>query len=258
MESTKKGERFHFNKGDPVSVLPHSPPKTDLGSLSPVGRESLQERVYQELSRSLVHGAFEAGQVLRMQALADTLDVSIMPVREALARLVSENALEVMPSRSVRVPLISDIQLTDLMRARCLVEGELVRLAIDNLTPDDLDDLKRQTKACEDAFARLDAQQAVQTSVLNHDFHFSIYRAANSRVLLPVVRSLWLQSGPYVRTAATIYSHNPGMPAVHHHWALIEALEARDPVRAEAALRDDITQSFTLIRTELLKGDLPT
>lgn len=240
-----------------MSDLPPSPAKTDLGNLSRVGRESLQERVYQELSRSLVHGAFEAGQVLRMQALADTLDVSIMPVREALARLVSENALEVMQSRSVRVPLITEAQLSDLMRARCLVEGELVRLAIDHLTAADLDDLRQQTKACEDAFARLDTEQAVQTSMLNHDFHFSIYRAAKSRVLLPVVRSLWLQSGPYVRMAATIYTRNPAVAAVHHHWALIEALQARSPVRAEAALRDDITQSFTLIRDELRKGELP-
>ncbi len=221
--------------------------------LGRVGRESLQERVHQELARSLMHGAFSAGQVLRMQALADTLDVSIMPVREALARLVSEGALETLPNRSARVPLITPERLEDLSRARCLVEGELVRLAVSRLDASALEELRNLTAECEAAFDRLDAEQATATSVLNHRFHFAIYQAAGSAVLMPVVRSLWMQSGPYVRASAVIYGRNPSLTAVHHHWALIEALAAGDAAAAVAALHADITQSFNLIRGEIAR-----
>ncbi|MGY9048945.1 hypothetical protein P775_26255 [Puniceibacterium antarcticum] len=219
--------------------------------LGRVGRSSLQQRVYEALTNSLIHGAFSAGQVLRMQSLADTLDVSIMPVREALARLVSEQALEVMGNRSTRVPLLSEARLHDLAKVRCLIEGELVRQAVPNLTDKTLALLRQQTEACEAAFARLDEEHASETSVLNHEFHFTIYRSASSAVLLPIVRSLWMQSGPCVRASAIIYGRNPSLTAVHHHWALIEALEARDTDAAVAALRSDITQSFDLIRAQM-------
>ena len=55
------------------------------GALSPVGRETLHDRVYAELRRSLIHGMFDAGEMLRIQDLAETLQTSTMPVREALA-----------------------------------------------------------------------------------------------------------------------------------------------------------------------------
>jgi DNA-binding GntR family transcriptional regulator len=222
--------------------------------LGRIARESLQERVYEELTGSLMHGAFAAGQVLRMQAVADTLGVSVMPVREALARLVTERALEVMPNRSTRVPLITEDRLEDLAKARSLIEGELVRLAVPNLDGEVFAELRRLTVACEEAFARLDGEHATATSMLNHEFHFTVYRAATSEVLLPIVRSLWMQSGPLVRASAIIYARNPSLTAVHHHWALIEALEARDPGAAVAALQADIFQSFNLIRADM-KGE---
>ncbi|MFV0383592.1 GntR family transcriptional regulator [Paracoccus sp. (in: a-proteobacteria)] len=231
--------------GDPDTT------QTTVPGLGRVGRSSLQQRVYEELATSLMHGAFAAGQVLRMQALANTLGVSVMPVREALARLVSERALEVMPNRSTRVPLITAPRLEDLARARRLIEGELVRRAIPNLGADIFALLRQQTHACEAAFARQGEAQPTETSVLNHEFHFTIYRAATSDVLLPIVRSLWMQSGPYVRSSAIIYGRNPSLTAMRHHWALIGALEAGDAVAAIAALHADITQSFDLIRAEL-------
>ncbi len=220
-------------------------------SLGPVGRETLHERVYAELRRSLIHGVFEAGEVLRIADLAATLQTSTMPVREALARLVSEQALEAMPSRSVRVPLITRERLDDIARARCLIEGEMTALALPNLGTDDLAELRRLTRACEAAFASHEPDRAQATSELNHAFHFCIYQAARSTVLIPIVESLWLQSGPYVRAAARIYDKADTRLAVHHHWALIAALERRDAPAAVAALADDISYSFDLIRDHL-------
>lgn len=220
-------------------------------ALAPVGRETLHERVYAELRRSLIHGVFEAGQVLRIVELAETLQTSTMPVREALARLVSEQALEALPNRSVRVPLVTPERLDDLALARPLIEEQLVALALPNLNKDDFKELRRLTLACEAAFKSEDPDKARTTSELNHAFHFYIYQAARSAVLIPIVESLWLQSGPYVRAAAHIHDENRGIPAVHHHWALIEALERGDKDGAKRALTDDITRSFDLVRNRI-------
>ena len=222
-------------------------------ALSPVGRESLHDRVYAELRRSLIYGMLNAGEVLRIQDLAVTLQTSTMPVREALGRLVSEQALEALPNRSVCVPLITRERLEDLARARCLIEGQVTALAVPNLTVEDFVRLRELTVACEDAFRGHDNEidKAHATSELNHAFHFYIYRAAGSAVLIPIVESLWLQSGPYVRAAAQIHDEFRDISATHHHWALIEALERRDAEGSVKALTDDITRSFNLVRNRL-------
>ena len=75
--------------------------------LAPVGRETVQDRVYTEMRRALIGGLFEPGQVLTIRGLADALATSTMPVREAVGRLITEKALEALPNRSARVPPIT-------------------------------------------------------------------------------------------------------------------------------------------------------
>ena len=92
--------------------------------LAPVGRETVQDRVYAELRRALIGGLFAPGQVLTIRQLADALMTSTMPVREALGRLITEQALEVLPNRSIRVPPVTLERIADLLHARVLIEGE--------------------------------------------------------------------------------------------------------------------------------------
>jgi DNA-binding GntR family transcriptional regulator len=219
--------------------------------LSPVPRETLHDRVYAELRRSLIHGAFATGEMLRIQELAEKLQTSTMPVREALARLVSEQALEALPNRSVRVPVINRERLEDLARARTLIEGQIVALALPNLTAADFARLRQLAGECEAAFRSDDSDRARITSELNHAFHYYIYRAARSAVLIPIIESLWLQSGPYVQAAAILHQEQRDLPGAHHHWALIEAMERGDEDGAIKALTDDITRSFNLVRKRL-------
>jgi len=220
-------------------------------ALSPVGRETLQDRVYAQLRNSLINGMFDAGDVLRIVDLAERLQTSTMPVREALGRLVSEQALESLPNRSVRVPLITRDRLNDLARARILIEGQMVALALPNLTNDDFAILKQINVDCDKAFDQHGKDIGHVTSALNQRFHFHIYQAARSQVLIPIVESLWLQSGAIIRKAAHIHDEQGGLAATNHHWALIDALERRDVESAMQSLSNDISRSFDLIRGRL-------
>ena len=76
-------------------------------ALAPVGRDTVQDRVYQELRRALVGGLFAPGQVLTIRQLADALATSTMPVRDAVGRLITEQALEILPNRSIRAGAIA-------------------------------------------------------------------------------------------------------------------------------------------------------
>ncbi|MGP1397718.1 MAG: GntR family transcriptional regulator [Inquilinaceae bacterium] len=228
-------------------IPPYGKEAGGLAGLAPVGRWTVQDRVYDTLRQSLIRGQFDAGEVLRIHEVAQRMSTSTMPVREALGRLVSEQALEPMPNRSVRVPLIAAARLDDLVRARSLIEGELVALALPRLTPTDLAELRGLTDAY-DSLTGGRIQTARQVADLNHAFHFLIYKAAGSPVLIPIVESLWMQSGPYVRAAASLFDTDTDGPATSHHRAVIDAIEAADVAAARTALRADIGRAFDLLR----------
>ncbi|MDE2385929.1 MAG: GntR family transcriptional regulator [Alphaproteobacteria bacterium] len=219
--------------------------------LTPITRETVNDKVYAELRRTLIQGVFANGETLRIADLAEKFQTSTMPVRDALSRLVSEQALEALPNRSVRVPLITRASLEDLSQARCLIEGQVLLLAMPQLTDEDFATLRALTRECEAAFAAKGPERVRRAIELNYAFHNHIYRAAGSRVLIPMIESLWLQSGPFVHRAAFLHDEKQDPAGTHYHWELIDALERRDPAAALAALNRDITRAFNLIRAQL-------
>lgn len=219
--------------------------------LTPIARETVQDRVYAQLRQTLIDGGFAQGDMLRIVDLAERLQTSTMPVREALGRLVSEQALEALPNRTVRVPLITRHRLDDLERTRILIEGRLVQLALPNLSVNDIEMLKQFNRDCDAAFEQHGQDIGPVTSQLNQRFHFNIYMAAGSHVLIPIVESLWLQSGPIVRAAAQIHDEQGGVAATDHHWAMIAAIERGDAESAMTCLSQDIGRSFDLVRSRL-------
>jgi DNA-binding GntR family transcriptional regulator len=83
----------------------------------------------------------------------------------------------------------------------------------------------------------------------NREFHFTIYRQANSTVLLPIIESLWLQFGPYLRAASERFDGRDGQGTRFHN-AIVVALVRRDGAGARAALEADIGRAFDLVMSD--------
>lgn len=212
-----------------------------LDTLGPVGRETAQDRVYGQLRDALICGAFDAGETFPVGEVAARMSVSSMPVREALARLVSERALQAQPNRRIRVPPLERERARDIARARTLIEGELATSALRHLAASDLARLEALT----DAYETAPDEGAIARA--NHAFHFTIYRAARSAVLLPFAESLWMQAGPYVREAARLHRPEIDQAATLHHRGVLDALRERDASRLAAELAADINAAFDLL-----------
>ena len=215
--------------------------------LTPVPRETVNDRVYREIRRALIRGLFAPGQVLTMQELANSLGVSTMPVREALSRLVSEQALEALPNRSTRVPPVDPDRLEDLLRARIVIEGAALEQAAAKLTTDRLIELKALVHAHEEAPQAAESFLERQLEI-NQSFHFRIYAASGSTVMIPIIESLWLQSGPYIRAAAMAFDPLGQPSTAHYHAEIVAALEKGDVKGAQQALALDIGRAFDLLR----------
>jgi DNA-binding GntR family transcriptional regulator len=219
---------------------------SQLGLLR-IERETVQERVYAVLRNRLMCGGFEPGQKLKIAALAQALGTSAMPVREALNRLAAERAIESMPNRSVRVPALSRESLRDLMEARFAVEGLAVARVASNMTVETLASLRQLIVAQTET----DAEHVSEGSAeQNRAFHFTIYRQSGSTVLLPIIESLWLQFGPYLRVASERFDGRDGR-GMNFHVEIVEALSRGDGKSARAALESDIGRAFDLVMNDL-------
>lgn len=219
--------------------------------LAPVGRETVQDRVYAELRRALIGGLFEPAQVLTIRGLADALVTSTMPVREALGRLITEKALEAMPNRSVRVPPITVERLDDLLRVRILIEGEAISQAAGRLNLRQLATIRGYLGEWEELRRTKRPDEVDREVTLNQAFHFEIYLSCGSAVLIPMIESLWLQSGPCTRAAIYAFSEAGEVDTAQYHHRIVDALEARDGEAARQALIADISRPFTYLKNKI-------
>lgn len=212
-----------------------------LEAVQPIVRQSVNEAVYQALRNKLMHGEYRAGQVLGIQALADALGTSTMPVREALRRLVAQQGLEPMRNGTSRVPLITRTRLNDIRRARLLIEGTVTEWAGPHLPLETLDALEQLAWQITDERRTRDG--IASSLEKNRVFHFTLYGAAGSPVMMAMIESLWLQSGPYLRATRELL-HTPEQPADRLHEATIAALRAGRFAQASQLIQADISWVF--------------
>lgn len=197
-------------------------------------RGGVQDEVLRRLRTGLMVGAFVPGEVMSLRKLAASLGTSPMPVREALTQLVAANALEELPNRSVRVPRLSPSRLAELFRVREVVEGMAARAASMRATPDLIARLEQTNGELIEAIAKRDILGCLAT---NQKFHFKLYQASASEILMPLIESLWLQCGP------TMYFSllSPTMPwDASAHTEILAGLRAGKPAMVQRALAHDM------------------
>ncbi|QHC02524.1 FCD domain-containing protein [Epidermidibacterium keratini] len=107
----------------------------------------VSEQVTDELRRSILTGALAPGERLSLRGLAELLDVSFIPVRDALRVLGGEGLVINSPGRSARVAPLDPDELHGIYRVRRLLEPDLARRACTLLTDAELDDLMVQATA---------------------------------------------------------------------------------------------------------------
>lgn len=199
------------------------------------------EAVYRALREMIATGRLTPGEAVTIQSIADRFSVSMTPVREALRRLVAEGALELLGNRRVRLPEIDRERMAEMALARRALEPILAEMAAMRARPALVERLKRLDAEVNAAIARGDVPAYMRA---NHAFHFTIYGAAGSSVLLPIVDGLWLRFAPLYRIVAGKQGTDS---LIDQHEAAISALASGDVPAARRAIRADIDQGIQLV-----------
>jgi DNA-binding GntR family transcriptional regulator len=219
--------------------------KIDVESGEPIAR-----RVYRVLRQAIVTMQFRPGQALSEQEIADQLGVSRQPVREAFIKLSEAGLLTIRPQRGSFVVKISVKQVLDARFVREAVETAVVRKACETITPAGIAELRDNLKAQWDI---ADEPIPVRFLELDEAFHRAIAIGAECDYAWRIVEETKAQMDR-VRYLSVPYA-TPIRRLISQHQAVLEAIVARDPVKAEAAMGLHLREILTSLPE--LEGKFP-
>ncbi|MBN9072895.1 MAG: GntR family transcriptional regulator [Rhizobiales bacterium] len=209
----------------------------------PLVKENLSEQIYRNLRLSLMDGEYRPGERLTISSIAEQYGTSITPVREAIFRLVSEQALEVKAATSVIVPNLTSRDLREIVSIRRDLEGMAAFRVGQIATPAMIEDLEVQNAV----FSRAAASNPREAAQANRDFHFLILRFAAMPYVESICENMWTLMGPFLRTFHEEMPVRRLTADNHLHFSFIDAVKAGDPKGAREAMQGDINWSDELI-----------
>jgi DNA-binding GntR family transcriptional regulator len=207
----------------------------DAFSDDTISRAPLHEAIYRALRARLATGLYAPGESLSLRNLASDLGGSVTPVRDAVWRLTAEHALAISPTRRILVPELGRTAIEELMAARVLLEPEAAARALPFVGPAQLADMLNANAAMNSALRNGDIVGYMRG---NHGFHFSLYRACPSHVLVPMIDSIWVRFGPFMRLMFPDAVND--LDLSDRHSDALAAIKAGDEVKLRAAIASDV------------------
>lgn len=195
-----------------------------------------QELVTDAIRAAILRGRFRPGDRLDQTDLAEELNVSRSPVREALRVLTAEDLVTHYPHRGTVVTERTVDELKELLFVRQLLEGAAARRAVPHMTPERLAELMN---IIEEAEASPNMERVL---ALNNEFHTTVYGAFEQSYLLAEIQKIRNKIAPYNR----LYLDNPGQKAAawSDHRRIYEACAAGDVERAVTETANHLARVF--------------
>lgn len=187
------------------------------------------------LRGAILHGELPAGLRLSEQEIADTMNLSRQPVREAFIRLAGEGLLEVWPQRGTFVSKISTEEVYNSRFVREAVEADVVRLAARSAEAEVIDRLEDLLQQQEET----DGMDATKFMHLDEDFHRTLAEAAGKASIWIYLQKLKSQMD---RVRYLVAVDLPRQVLISQHRDILEAVAAHDEERAEQAMRTHLRQ----------------
>jgi DNA-binding GntR family transcriptional regulator len=207
------------------------------------------EQAYGTIREMIVSGRLRGGDMISEVKLAEELEISRTPVREAVKRLVANGLVESTP-RGLRVFRPKPQDVAEVYFLRAAIEGAMIRAACGRISPGEIAALRKIHTRTLEANGRDDIDSLV---ALNGEFHSVIAAVAGS---VRAENSL-MALDPLVATYRRLSLFAPGHrnASIDEHGRLIDLLNARDGDRAESLMRAHIARAGRRITDAVLQID---
>lgn len=199
--------------------------------------KDLTERIYRQMKTDLMLGKLDCNEVFNEQTLADRYECSRTPVREAAGRLVVEGFLNKFPSKGYFIRIPSESEVRELRECRYVLECSVIDKIVANATDSQIRSLGQLPQAEPD-------EVLFANNVLFHTEMAAL--AGNSKLSEMIERLLYLLARPSVVVRYPSFPDyatrvkDSGSMLTPEHKAIMDAMLARDALRAKELLKEDI------------------
>jgi DNA-binding GntR family transcriptional regulator len=204
--------------------------------LRPIDLPSLKSRTYEALKAAILEmNIYDANAQLRLdeRALALKFGVSRTPLREALAQLEQEGLVKTLPRRGVFITRRTKTEIVEMITVWAAIESMAARLAAEIAADEDLAKLHGLV----DTFSSEDVDSNMgEYSDANIRFHTEIIRLSGCKLIADIANGLFVHVRAIRRR--TIFEKDRARRSIVDHKEIVEALEARNPERAERLVRE--------------------
>ncbi len=197
---------------------------------------------YLLLQQAIREGDFPAGVRLKEVDLARRLGMSRTPIREAIRQLQRDGVVTVVPHRGAVVRGLSEQEIEDTYALRAIIEGYCASRAAERMTAAELDGLAEIHERFEAAVVPdrpIETEQALNELIrTNREFHVAILAGSRNGRATDVLQNA--TEVPLHMKEVYWRSQQARAGALVNHRAILEALRARDPLRADAVMRTHV------------------
>ena len=211
--------------------------------------QNLYEGTFQKLRSLLVEGVIAPGSKLNERELAESLNVSRTPIREAIKRLAADGLVELIANRGAIAVQLSHADVVHTFDVIAQLEGYSGELAAKNISTATLSELEALQYEMMASYARRDLSNYYK---LNLRIHHLINQAANN----PVLTQLFSQVNARIE-ALRFRSNQNGVKwekAVEEHQEMIDALKTHDSERMRKVMIQHVMNKRDVV-IELLKSE---
>ncbi len=210
-----------------------------------------EEYVAEYLREGILSGRFPRGARLKQVEIAQMLDISITPVREAFRILEAEGYVLNITHRGVVVAPFDATATREIMELRVTLESQLAVAAMQNMTPRDEAELRTLQRDFEKAITRRDRPSVRAT---NYRFHSHLYSLARRPQTLHFAQVLWAK---YPFDLINLIPNRPAR-AAREHAAILKAIARRDRKALLSALREHIEAGWSELDSKIAaQAELP-
>lgn len=188
--------------------------------------KSKSQVAYEWIKHRIATREFSPGYRLVLSTIAEELEMSVVPVREAIRQLEAEGVVTFTRNVGAQVSMVDISQYRESMETLSYLEGVATALSAPQLTPQDV---KRARELNEEMMATLTDLDPYSFTVLNQKFHATLYKECPNSRLLELVDAEWVRLG-YLRESSFTRIPSRTRESVEEHDHILTLIESSAPL----------------------------
>ena len=208
--------------------------------------KSLTNLLTEKLREAIISGKFSPGERLSEEALAASLHVGKVALREALRSLETEGYVTFLPNNEVAVSKLTREDVQDYYTIASVLEGLAARLAVENAQPEEIARLKELHLALKEACQKRDLARYFD---VNSHFHRFIAEIARNQRLYRLIDQLRQE----IQKTRILSLHLPQRLdySMREHDQILDAFLKNNPQLAESTMVRHLNNQMETLRKAL-------